>query len=164
MSFEFDWTLHRDFVGRPLKGMPDRLGVGASAIIFDDDGRVLLEKRSDNGFWGLPGGHVEIGESAQDGVVREVLEETGLIVELKRLVGIYSKPESFCFVQYADGNTAHMLSVVFECTPIGGQLQISDESTDIGYHPVDDLPERMVLSHRIRVEDAALHSDIPFVK
>ena len=164
MSFEFDWTRYQDFVGRPLTGMPDRLGVGANAIIFDGDDRVLLEKRSDNGFWGLPGGHAEIGESVQDAVVREVLEETGLTVEVTRLVGIYSQAENFCVVQYPDGNSAHMLSAVFECTPTGGQLQISEESTDLRYHPVESLPEQMVLSHKIRIEDAATHSQTPFVK
>lgn len=164
MNYEFDWTKHKDFIGRPLAGMPDRLGVGANAIIFDGNGGVLLEKRSDNGFWGLPGGHVEIGESVQDAVVREVLEETGLTVEVTRLVGIYSHPDNFCFVQYQDGNSAHMLSAVFECTPTGGQLQISEESTDIQYYPVDSLPEQMVLSHKIRIEDAVTRSQTPFVK
>ena len=93
MDFNFDWTKYRDNTGMPLAGMPSRLGVGANAIIFDDDGGILLEKRSDNGWWGLPGGHVEIGESAQDAVVREVLEETGLVVEIMRLVGVYSHPD-----------------------------------------------------------------------
>ena len=164
MSFEFDWAKYRDNTGRPLTGAPDRLGVGANAIIFDDDDRVLLEKRSDNGYWGLPGGHVEIGESAQDAVIREVLEETGLTVEVTRLVGIYSHPDNFCFIQYADGNTAHILSTVFECKPTGGQLQISDESTDLKYHPVDSLPDQTILSHKIRIEDAVTRSQIPFVK
>ena len=164
MSFAFDWTKHQDNTGRPLTGMPVRLGLGANAVIFDDDGLVLLEKRSDNGWWGLPGGHVEIGESAQDAVVREVLEETGLRVEVIRLMGIYSHPDNFCFVQYPDGNTAHVLSTVFECTPTGGRLQMSEESTDLQYHPVDGLPEQVLLSHRIRIEDAALCAEAPFVK
>ena len=164
MDFEFDWTKYRDNTGHPLTKMPDRLGVGANAIILDDDSRVLLEKRSDNGWWGLPGGHVEIGESAQDAVVREVFEETGLEVQVTRLVGIYSHPDSLCFVQYPDGNTTHILSTVFECTPTGGALQMSEESTDLKYHPVDSLPEQVVLSHRIRIEDAMTRSQIPFVK
>ena len=164
MEYEFDWTRHRDNTGKPLPGMPTSLGLGANAIIFDDDGRILLEKRSDNGWWGLPGGHVEIGESAQDAVVREVWEETGLVVEVTRLVGIYSHPDNLCFVRYPDGSTAHILSTVFECKPIGGQLQLSEESTDLQYHPADSLPEQVVLSHKIRIEDAILRSQTPFVK
>ena len=164
MDFEFDWTKYKDNTGKPLSGMPQRLGVGANAIIFDDDGRILLEKRSDNGWWGLPGGHVEIGEAAQDAMVREVLEETGLVVEVTRLVGIYSDPDNYCFVQYPDGNTAHILSTVFECSPTGGSLQMSEESADLQYHSVDALPERVVLSHRIRIEDAMVRSQTPFVK
>lgn len=164
MNFEFDWTKHRDNTGRPLTGMPDRLGVGANAVIFDENGLVLLEKRSDNGFWGLPGGHVEIGESAQDAVVREVLEETGLEVEVSRLVGIYSHPDNFCFVRYGDEAAAHILSAVFECTPTGGSLRLSEESTDLRYHPVDALPDQVVLSHQIRILDASLRAATPFVK
>ena len=164
MDFNFDWTKYRDNTGTPLAGMPSRLGVGANAIIFDDDGYILLEKRSDNGWWGLPGGHVEIGESAQDAVVREVLEETGLVVEIMRLVGVYSHPDNLCFVQYPDGNTAHILSIVFECTATGGTLQMSDESTELRYNQVNSLPDQVVLSHKIRIEDALLRSPIPFVK
>ncbi|MDP6453859.1 MAG: NUDIX domain-containing protein [SAR202 cluster bacterium] len=164
MSFEFDWTKYKDSTGNPLTGMPNRIAAGASAIIFDDDGWVLMEKRSDNGFWGLPGGAVDIGESVQDAVVREVLEETGLTVEVTRLVGIYSDPDDFCFMQYPDGNLVHSVVSVFECAQIGGQLQVSEESTDLKYHPIDSLPEQVLLSHRIRITDAALHVKTPFVK
>ena len=66
---------------------------GVAAIIQDGDGRILLQQRSDNGLWGLPGGSVEIGESVRDAIVREVRGESGLTVEVIRLVGIYSDPQ-----------------------------------------------------------------------
>ena len=62
------------------------------AVVFDDRGRVLLHRRTDNGRWALPGGAIEIDQSAEQTVVREVLEETGYIVEVVRLIGIYSDP------------------------------------------------------------------------
>ena len=63
-----------------------------AAVIHNGDGRILLQRRSDNGLWGLPGGSVEIGESVRDAIVREVREETGLTVEVLRLIGVYSDP------------------------------------------------------------------------
>tara|TARA_B100000315_G_scaffold250024_1_gene282134 strand:- start:671 stop:1231 length:561 start_codon:yes stop_codon:yes gene_type:complete len=164
MDFEFDWNKHPDNIGRPLKRAPDRLAVGTNAIMFDDDGRVLLEHRSDNGFWGLPGGHVEIGEPVADAAVREVYEETGLRVRIKRMVGVYSDPANFCVIQYPDGNIAHVVTTVFECERIDGDLTLSDESTELRYFATDALPEAMLWSHRIRVEDAITPEGAPFVK
>ena len=164
MNFEFDWQRFLDFAGRPLKRMPDRIGAGTCAVIFDEDCRVLLEKRSDNGFWGLPGGHLEIGEPLTDGVVREVYEETGLHVKIERLVGIYSDPANFCVVQYPDGNSAHIMTTVFECQRLDGDLTLSEESTELRYFPTSELPEVMLWSHRIRVEDAAKPEGAPFIK
>jgi len=61
-----------------------------SAVIFDRRGRLLLQQRSDGGQWGLPGGSVEIGESVRSAIQREVREETGLTVAVRRMVGVYS--------------------------------------------------------------------------
>ena len=66
--------------------------LGAFAVIFDEESRVLLCHRTDMDAWNLPGGGVEGGESPWDAVVREVMEEVGLEVRVERLVGIYSVP------------------------------------------------------------------------
>lgn len=99
------------------------LGVrpSVSAVIFDRRGRLLLQQRSDGGQWGLPGGSVEIGEALATAVVREVREETGLIVVPRRLIGVYSDP-SLQVVRYPDGNVWHYVSCLFECAVRGGQL------------------------------------------
>src|SRR6202008_3696784 len=91
------------------------IGVRASvsAVIFDRRGRLLLQQRSDGGQWGLPGGSVEIGESVREAVVREGLEDTGLTVGARRLVGVYSSP-SLELVRYPDGNVWHYVSMCFE--------------------------------------------------
>ena len=84
-------------VGRQAKLRP-----GASAIIFDDARqRVLLTRRSDNGRWCLPGGGMDPGESVEETCIREVSEETGLDVQVTRLVGVYTSPD--IKVEYADG-------------------------------------------------------------
>jgi ADP-ribose pyrophosphatase YjhB (NUDIX family) len=87
------------------------LGVrpSVSAVIFDRRGRLLLQQRSDGGQWGLPGGSVEIGESVRDAVRREVQEETGLTVSMRRLVGVYSEPARQV-VRYPDGNVWHYIT------------------------------------------------------
>lgn len=160
---KFDWINYLDNTNKPLHKMPDCIGVSTNAVIFDGQGSVLLEKRSDNGFWGLSGGNLEIGESAQDAVIREVLEETGLTVTITRLIGIYSHPENFCVIQHKEGDSVYMVSIVFECSVLCGHLQISEESTDLLYHSINSLPSQVLWSHRIRIEDAMKFSGTPFI-
>ena len=75
-------------------GREGKLSPGASALIFDQStGNVLLTRRQDNGRWCLPGGGMDPGESAAEACIREVFEETGLEVKVKRLVGIYTSPD-----------------------------------------------------------------------
>ena len=70
---------------------PTELGLSVSAMVWREH-EILLMRRSDNGYWGLPGGFVELGESVTEAVRREVAEETGWSVEIGRLIGVYSDP------------------------------------------------------------------------
>lgn len=153
-----------DSVGRPIKEPIGFIRNGVTAVIFDESGRVLLEKREDNGNWGLPGGAVDIGESVEDAVVREVFEETALTVKVTRLVGVYSDPYDHNVSQYPDGNIVQWITTSFACSRISGKLKISDESTDIGYFHPDALPENTVISHRTRIADAIAYQVEPFVR
>src|SRR5437899_10479150 len=92
---------------------------GVSAIIHTGEG-LLLQRRSDNRLWGLPGGGVEPGESVTQALVREVREETGLEVVRLRLIGDYSSPEHRPTVPYPDGNVIHYISSSFECRVVAG--------------------------------------------
>ncbi|MFB6197400.1 MAG: NUDIX hydrolase N-terminal domain-containing protein, partial [Halobacteriaceae archaeon] len=65
--------------------------VGADAVMFDDDGQVLVMKRADNGKWCLPGGAVQMSESPEEAAIRETREETGLTVEPKTLIDVYRR-------------------------------------------------------------------------
>ena len=134
-----------------------------SAVIFDRGGRLLLQQRSDGGQWGLPGGSVEIGESVRDAVRREVREETGLIVSVRRLIGVYSEPARQV-VRYPDGNVWHYINVCFECAVRGGALATSDETLALAYFPVRRLPRGLLSNHRIRVRDACARRVAPFVR
>ena len=153
-----------DSTGNPLLKKPDEIRPGVNALIFDEQGRVLLERRSDNGWWGLPGGAMDRGESASEAVVREVLEETGLTVTIKRLVGIYSDPALQVITEYPDGNVVQWVTMAFECERSHGELRLSDESTDMNYFAADDLPPKTLPPHRTMVDDALANSDGPFIR
>ena len=112
---------------------------GVSAFIRCAEG-VLLQKRDDNGLWGLPGGSVEPGESITEAVVREVREETGLDVEPVRLIGVYSSPAHHQIVTYADGNVIHYISSSFECRITGGEIACGPESLACEWFLPDRLP------------------------
>jgi len=126
---------------------------GAAAVILTDEG-VLLQRRSDNGRWGLPGGGVEPGESVSAAVVREVFEETGLDVEPVRLIGVYSDPANHQVVTYPDGNVIHYVSTVFECRIVGGTLTCGDESLELAFFDPEALPAEVLPIARVRIRDA----------
>ena len=136
-------------------GADARLAPGSAAIIFDENReKVLLAQRSDNGRWCLPGGGMDPGESASEACIRETMEETGLEVRVTRLVGIYTSPA--LIIEYADGNCWQPVAMTFEADVVGGELRLSDETTDYGYFLVDRLDDVDLMEHHLeRIQDAA---------
>lgn len=118
--------------------------LGALAVVFDSD-RVLLTYRTDVPVWILPGGGVEPCESLEQAVVRETREETGLEVEVVRLVGIYSRPN------WRSGGDHQ---AVLLARAVGGQIATSDETLRVEYFRLDDLPEELVPWNRVYIRDA----------
>ena len=157
-------SILRDATGSPFHGTAERIGCATNGIVFNEAGEVLLQKRADNGWWALPGGWVDPGESVEQGAVREVWEETGLRVSVKRLVGVYSDPKYYTIMRYPEGPTVQFVTIAFACEWLSGALQISDESTDIGFFPTHAMPEETLLGHRIRIEDALAGTDQAFVR
>ncbi len=136
----------------PGLGKEGTLRLGTSAIIFDQDGKFLLTKREDNGQWCLPGGAVEAGESVAEACIREVFEETGLNVRVKRLVGVYSHPDQL--VMYKDGNKAFIVAIHFEAEILGGELGLSNETTDFGFFALEEIADLPFLGrHKERILD-----------
>jgi len=150
---------------RPEPDYDKALGIrpSVSAVIFDRRGRLLLQQRSDGGQWGLPGGSVEIGESITAAAAREVLEETGLTVRVRRLIGVYSDP-ALQVVRYPDGNVWHYVSVCFECTVKGGELTTCDETLALDYFSLRRLPATLLPNHRIRIRDARARRAVAFIR
>ena len=141
------------------------LGVrsSVSAVIFDRRRRLLLQQRSDGGQWGLPGGSVEIGESLATAVAREVLEETGLTVVPRRLIGVYSDP-ALQVVRYPDGNVWHYVNACFECVVRGGELTTCDETLALEWVAPQRLPATLLPNHRVRIRDARTRRVAAFVR
>jgi len=122
--------------------MPD-LGVEVAIIC---SGQILLTKREDFEVWCLPGGSVDAGESVAQAAMREAREETGLDVQLERLVGIYS---------LTGWRAGGMHIVVFAARPVGGVFQMQEgEVIDVRYFDPHTLPEPVFGWHRQRILDA----------
>ncbi|MBX5451717.1 NUDIX domain-containing protein [Thermogemmatispora sp.] len=128
-----------------LAGSAARFRVGVFALIFDEAGRVLLVHRNDIDWWNLPGGGMELGETVDEAVKREVREETGLEVTVERLVGVYSKPQK------------QEVVLTFRCRVVGGMLTSTEEARDCRYFPPEALPANTLPKHRQRIEDALLN-------
>lgn len=141
-------------------GKQARLLIGCSAIIFDDKReRILLTRRTDNGRWCLPSGRMEPGEAC----AREVEEETGLQVRVGRLIGVYSTPHRI--VEYADGNQWQLVAHSFEAEVTGGELALSDETTEFGYFTLDEVANLDLMEHhRERIADALCEHEATFVR
>lgn len=144
-------------------GRQGKLRVGCSAAIFDEHGRILLTRRTDNGQWCLPGGRMESGESAAEACEREVLEETRLSVRVERLVGVYSHPDQL--VIYPDGNKAHIVALHFTAQVISGELGLSDETTDFGYFTLEQIQGMDLLGrHKERILDTLENQATALIK
>jgi 8-oxo-dGTP diphosphatase len=131
---------------KPSRTMKSRFRVSAFAVIVRE-GRVLVARRRDIGWWNLPGGGVESGETVDEGLIREVREEVCAEVEIDRLVGVYSKP------------LKDEVALTFLCHLRPGQeraLDVSDEVSELLWCDPRTLPEHMLPKHRQRVEDAFL--------
>ena len=145
-------------------GQEGELRIGSCAIIFDERReKVLLTRRADNGLWCLPGGKMEPGESIEECCRREVFEETGLDVEMTRLVAVYSNQDQL--VVYKDGAKVQFVIMSFEAAITGGTLGLSNETTDARYFTVEELEALSFHDrHKDRILDALQNAPIPLVR
>jgi len=125
----------RDRIGTELLQVPS-----VAAIIRDDGGRILLQRRTSDGAWSLPAGAIDPGESPAHAVAREVREETGLRVVPERIVGVFGG-RGFSHT-YANGDRVEYLVVLFACRVVGGEPGGEDDETaELRYFEPGEMPE-----------------------
>ncbi|MCM1115112.1 MAG: NUDIX domain-containing protein [Clostridium sp.] len=122
----------------------------AGCIIFDDENRLLLQKRSDCNQWGFLGGMVEFGEAVAETAVREVKEESGLEVEITSLYGVYSK----YYAEYTNGDKVQPIVHLFKAKIIGGELiEQNDETLELKFFDLNDTPPLFCKQHQDALDD-----------
>lgn len=132
---------YADLTGLPAGAVSERfrhdLGaptakVGTTAVVPDGSGRVLLQRRADDGRWGLPGGWLDPGELPEEGVVREVAEETGVAVEVERLTDVRGRRASLPATPHSQ------VGLTYLCRVVGGEPRPDHESLEVAWkHPRD---------------------------
>lgn len=130
---------------------PNSIVIAVSAFVLDDRERLLTIRRTDNGLVALPGGRHELGETVTQTAVRETLEETGMLVEVTSLVGIFSNPDHV--MSYDDGEVRQEFSICFRGYPVGGTPRTSNESSEVAWLTRSDLDAADIHpSIRLRIE------------
>ena len=142
-----------DYWDDPQAPAPNSVVPSANVVVTDEDGRVLVIHRTDNGNWALPGGALDLGESLTQTAVREVKEETGIDCEVTGLVGIYTDPRHV-ILYTSNGEARQEFSVLFTARATGGEPTPSDESREVLWVTRDELAalEPMHRSMRLRIE------------
>ena len=124
--------------------MPDQPihSVSVAGVVVDEAGRVLVIQRRDNDRWEPPGGILERDETFEEGVIREVLEETGVEVEVERLTGVYKNM------------TRGIVALVYRCRPRTTDAAPTTESAAVDWIPANQVSDLMDLAYAIRIHDA----------
>ena len=120
----------------------------AGALIVQN-GAVLLQRRSDNGFWGLPGGLLELEETYEQAALREVREETGLAVRLTAFLGMFHNYE----MVWSSGDRAHTIGAYYTAEIVSGVPQTDEESLELRFFTREELPPLFAEDQR-----AAIHA------
>jgi ADP-ribose pyrophosphatase YjhB (NUDIX family) len=135
----------------------------AGVVVFDEQRRMLLVQRTDDGSWCLPGGRVDFGESVRDVARRECLEETGWSAELGELLGVYSDPRDQIH-RYPRGETVQFVAVVFEARLVDHVQEPDDETAAMGWFEETALPEPLMASDAPIIRDAFSSEPRPIVR
>ena len=111
--------------------------VFAGGCIFNEKGQVLLQRRGDTNLWGFPGGAIELGETPEMAAIREAKEETGLDVEVGKIIGVYTDSD----MKYASGDEAHSIVIAYELNAVSGELFCDNvETKELKYFSLDEKP------------------------
>ena len=115
---------------------------GATVLIFNEQGELLMLLRTDNGCWGVPGGAMEPGERLEETAARETIEETGLHIDGLSLFDVFSGPE--LYYEYPNGDITYNVSVVYTTCQVSGEIRVNpEEHSEWRYFALQRLPEKV---------------------
>ena len=127
---------------RKIVGHRPLLQVGASVIVEDKEGRILLQLRSDNHCWGYAGGSVELDEDVEEAAKRELFEETGLVAKELTLFGVFSGKDTHYV--YPNGDEVSNVDIVYICKDYSGGLLCQEGEVDaLKFFPIDQIPDNL---------------------
>ncbi|WP_116199255.1 NUDIX hydrolase [Amycolatopsis circi] len=126
-----------DYYNDPNAPKANSIAVAVSAFIQDEEGRILMIRRTDNDLYAIPGGQLELGETLAQAAVREVREETGIECDVTSVVGLYSNPEHV--IAYDDGEVRQEFSICFRARFVSGSVHTSDESKEVRWVRREEL-------------------------
>ena len=125
----------------------DKIILNFTCGILSQSGKILLQKRADKGTWGLPGGTLELGESALEALVREFYEETGVEVRVEKLLNVYTKYSD----SYPNGDEAQVLTILYLVsseTSISINFFTSDETLELGFFDHSDIQNIAIVNQQ----------------
>ena len=136
-----------------IKSIRPKLGhqkiiLNCAGAVVCREGKILLQRRSDNAAWGLPGGILELDETYEEAALREVREETGLTVRLTALLGIYHNYD----MMWPNGDRAHTIGAIYTAEILSGEPRIDGESLELRFFAQEELPELCFPDHRAAVD------------
>jgi 8-oxo-dGTP pyrophosphatase MutT (NUDIX family) len=141
-----------DYYDDPEAPEANSLVPSVNVVVVNDDGDVLMIRRTDNGNWAVPGGAIDLGESMTQAAVRETLEETGIECRVTGIAGIYTDPRHV-ILYTSNGEVRQEFSILLTAVPVGGELATSDESSEVRWVPRDELAGyQLDRSMRMRIE------------
>lgn len=137
----------RKYIGNKLLLM-----CGPAVIIIDKNKRILLQHRTDNNTWGLPGGIIEPGETMEEAAIRETKEETGLTCKNLKLFNIYSGKQ--LQYEYPNGDKVYNVSIAYLCSKYSGKIKIDNiESKDVRFFKIKEIPKKILPPQKLIIED-----------
>lgn len=150
-----------DYYNDPNAPKANSIAVAVSAFIQDDEGRILMIRRTDNDLYSIPGGQLELGETLAEAAVREVREETGIECEVTGVIGLYSNPRHL--IAYDDGEVRQEFSICFRAKFNSGETRTSDESKEVAWlTPSQIRTLELHPSIRLRLQHALENRSEPY--
>ena len=127
---------------------PRKLILNCAGALILRDGKILFQRRTDNGKWGLIGGLVEMNETYAEAALREIREETGLEVRLDSFLGIFHNHD----MVWSNGDAAHVISAIYTASIVSGEPRIDEESYELRFFAPEEIPELFAEDHVAALE------------